>query len=222
MNSQKNHAVIVDYGLGNLFSVSQAVRSVGGQCITSDDPGVIRNAAYLILPGVGAFKDGMDNLRQRGLIEPLCEFVHSGRPLLGICLGMQLLMSESEEFGIHRGLDLIAGRVVRFADPPCAGLSYKIPHVGWNGLKLPSSTRRWTGTILEGLSEDPCMYFVHSYFVIPKDPADVLALTDYAGLSYCSVLQKNNVCGCQFHPEKSGKDGLRIFRSFLSRTPSLV
>ncbi|MDP2167694.1 MAG: imidazole glycerol phosphate synthase subunit HisH [Thermodesulfovibrionales bacterium] len=206
---------IVDYGLGNLFSVERAVRYAGADAVISSEPGVISSSDYLIVPGVGAFGQGISNLKGRGLVEPIKSVASSGRPVLGICLGMQLLMTVGEEMGTHKGLDLISGKVVRFPAPADKGPHYKIPHIGWNGIYMPGHRKNWDSTILEGLKEGDSMYFVHSYVVAPDDPSHILAETAYGGLTFCSAINENNICGCQFHPEKSGALGLDIYRNFL-------
>ncbi|MBI3251922.1 MAG: imidazole glycerol phosphate synthase subunit HisH [Candidatus Omnitrophica bacterium] len=207
--------MIVDYGLGNLFSLERAVQHLGFSCGISQDPGEIKNATRLLLPGVGAFGDGMRGLNEKGLVPVLGEWVRSGRPLLGICLGMQLLFSESEEFGRHRGLGWVPGRVVRFQNAEGGGFpAYKVPHVGWSGLE-PAPLKDWSEGLLKGIPSGESAYFVHSYYACPEDPADVLAVTHYAQVDYCSAIQRGNVYGTQFHPEKSGSAGLRILKNFL-------
>ncbi len=206
--------VVVDYGLGNLHSVARGLRAAGADVRVTSDPAEIASAERLVLPGVGAFGDGMTNLTRRGLVGPVQEFVATGRPLLGICLGMQLLMSESEEFGLHRGLDLVPGRVVAFPAPRPGVSGYKVPHVGWNVL-LPSAGRSWEGTLLSRVSAGEHAYFVHSFVVVPADPSYELACTLYAGQMVCASIQKDNIQGCQFHPEKSGEVGWRILRQFV-------
>ncbi len=219
--------VIVDYGLGNLFSVERAMRYIGANVKISDKPEEIQEAERLVLPGVGAFGDGIKGLQEKGLIEPIKEFVKSGKPLLGICLGMQLLTTEGEEFGIHKGLDIVEGRVMRLKPPKPDGSSYKIPHVGWNRLLFPQNRENygqvsdhleqsfWQGTILENHHEGVFVYFVHSYVVVPEDPSDILAETVYGNNIFCSVLHKENIFACQFHPERSGEVGLEIYRQFV-------
>lgn len=204
---------VVDYGLGNLFSVERALRYVGAEVKVTADPSAIALAGRILLPGVGAFGEGMDNLKARGLDRALGQAVASGAPVLGICLGMQLLMSAGEEMGVHQGLGLIKGKVVRFPDPLPDGPQYKIPHIGWNGI-YPAKAG-WKGTILDGLKAGDSMYFVHSYVVAPEDPSCVLAETTYGSLAFCSAIKKDNLSGCQFHPEKSGSIGLEIYRNFL-------
>ena len=218
----KPTVVIVDYGLGNLFSIARAIKNVGGNAEISSDPEKIIAANRLILPGVGAFGDGIKGLRERNLIEPIKVYAASGKPLLGICLGMQLLMSESEEFGLHKGLNLIEGKVIRFQEPNKK--TFKIPHVGWNKLipytnrkpiKASDKTKSWRGTVLENINEGTYVYFVHSYFVIPDNPLHITAVTEYGNDLSCSVVSKKNIFGCQFHPELSGEVGLDIYRQFL-------
>ncbi len=172
-------------------------------------------ADKLILPGVGAFGDGIANLRKLGLDKVLDAYVREGKELLGICLGMQLFMDSSEEFGYHEGLHLIQGKVVRF--PESAQLSYTIPHIGWSALELPQkrSTMSWKGTVLESVSPGAFVYFVHSYVIVPKLAECVVAETSYGPRPFCSVVRYENIQGCQFHPEKSGKIGLGIYRTFV-------
>jgi imidazole glycerol-phosphate synthase subunit HisH len=211
----KKNLVIIDYGLGNLRSVSNALKFLGAEAVISDDPALLNDAAGVILPGVGAFEDGMFGLRQKNLIRPLLDFAHSGRPFLGICLGMQLLMTKSFEFGEHDGLDLVHGEVVPFKNKLTDGqYNYKIPHMGWNSLHQAGLA--WPGTILEGLKDGAEVYFVHSFFAVTKNPQHVLATTSYAGETFCSVSTNGkNVFGCQFHPEKSSNVGLKILENFI-------
>lgn len=212
----RHEAVIVDYGLGNLYSVKRALERVGTDVVISSERRVIEEADRLVLPGVGAFGDGMRHLRELDLVSPLNAYVASGRPVLGVCLGMQLLMSESEEFGIHKGLDVIAGRVVRLQSP--AGSDrHKVPHIGWNSLHHPpgAPANPWEGTVLRKLDDGVFMYFLHSYVVVPEDPALCIALTRYGHDRFCSAIRQGNVSGVQFHPERSGEEGLAIYRSFI-------
>lgn len=213
MNRNKD-ILIIDYGLGNLFSLQRAIRHIGFDCEISGEAERLSRASHLFLPGVGAFGDGMSGLGVRGLVPVLKDLVAAGKPLLGICLGMQLLLSESEEFGLHRGLDLIRGRVIRFKDPEGEFPEHKVPHVGWSALK-PQKTPGWDHGLLKGTSPGESAYFVHSYYAVPEEPAAVWALTAYAGVDFCSVIQKKNVYGTQFHPEKSGPAGLRMLKNFL-------
>jgi len=166
------------------------------------------------LPGVGAFEDGMTGLRQKGFLGPLNAYVGKGRPLLGICLGMQLLMDKSYEFGEHEGLHLIKGEVVPAKKTGTTGVPLKIPHVGWNGLL--KSKQEWDGTILEDLPPGTEMYFIHSFVAAPQDGTCILTETEYGGHRFCSVVASDNVYGCQFHPEKSATCGLKVLKNFVS------
>ncbi|MDD3801634.1 MAG: imidazole glycerol phosphate synthase subunit HisH [Desulfuromonas thiophila] len=200
---------IVDYGMGNLRSVQKAFEHLGFSASVSADPRAIERAERLVLPGVGAFRDCMAQLRQGGFIDPIRQHVASGRPFLGICLGMQVLLSRSSEFGCHEGLGLIAGEVVRFpADMRQDGAALKVPHMGWNRLRLQRDC-----PLLKGVADGSYVYFVHSYYVAPHDPAAVLTTTDY-GVEFCSALWRDNLMATQFHPEKSQAVGLRILQNF--------
>jgi len=197
--------IIIDYGMGNLRSVEKAVEAVGGRTIITRDPDAVRKAERLILPGVGAFGDAMQNLRRCGLDIAICEAVHAGKPLLGLCLGLQLLFTHSEEFGSHNGLNLIPGKVLKFDE---AGL--RVPHVGWNQIEgtLPNP-------LLTGIPEGSYFYFVHSFYVEPDRSEDVLRWTNYGSL-FCSIACREKVWGAQFHPEKSQDAGKRLLRNFIS------
>lgn len=207
----KKSTTIIDYGLGNLFSIHRALTHLGIEAVISGDPEVVANAEHLILPGVGAFGDGMSGLRERGLIEPIRRRAAEGIPILGICLGMQLLMSESEEFGRHEGLHLIPGRVVRFPEPKGSD-RYKVPNIGWRSIHRGAAV--WEGTLLDGVPDGESAYFVHSYRVIPDRDENCLARTRYAGIEYCSVVRSGVIYGAQYHPEKSGPAGLRMLENF--------
>ena len=203
-------AAIVDYRLGNLFSIQQACAHAGLQAAVTSSAEEIRAADAVILPGVGAFGDAMETLRGLGSVEVLREIARGGKPLMGICLGMQLLMSESAEFGRHEGLGIIPGDVVRLAP----GLpELKVPHVGWNRI-IRAGSEVWDGTLLEETPDGTAMYFVHSYYVRPVDPGIVLSRTRYGQLEFCSSLRRERVFACQFHPERSGPDGLRVYQAF--------
>jgi glutamine amidotransferase len=200
---------ILDYGMGNLRSVQKALERVGATAVVTDDPAALDAAWGMILPGVGAFGDAMVNLRTRRLIDPLLRQTAQDKPLLGICLGMQLLFDESEEMGHHRGLCLLPGQVLRF---PAGDL--KVPHVGWNQLRMANSESRVASRgLLEGIADGAYAYFVHSYYVAPREPAGVLATTEY-GLEFASVVGRGAILGAQFHPEKSQEVGLRLLANF--------
>ncbi|MCK5915010.1 MAG: imidazole glycerol phosphate synthase subunit HisH [Deltaproteobacteria bacterium] len=203
---------IVDYGMGNLRSVQKAIEQVGYQADVTRSPQHIADADAVILPGVGAFKDCMDNLDNLDLITPVLKAIASGKPFLGICLGLQLLFSESLEFGHHPGLDVIKGVVKPFspmmADPECPDGLLKIPHMGWNSIQKQKST-----AALNGIDDGTYFYFVHSYYVEPEDEAVVATRTDYGG-EFVSAIAFDNVFATQFHPEKSQLQGLNILRNF--------
>lgn len=201
--------VIIDYEMGNLFSVKLACEKVGLDAVISNKESEILKASALILPGVGAFGDAMENLKKLNLVRVIKEFIDSGRPFLGICLGMQLLMSKSEEFGAHEGLDIIKGKVIKFSKT-----KDRVPQVGWNKILKPKNKEiKWGSTLLKGISEESYMYFVHSFYCVPDSKEIFLSETNYAGLNYCSALQNNNIFACQFHPEKSGETGLMVYKN---------
>lgn len=202
--------VVVDYGVGNIHSAIKGLKRFTGDVVLSEDPVEIRSASALVLPGQGAFEAGMDGLRVRGLLDSVKQAAHSGKPVLGICLGAQLMLERGFEFGECEGLGLMPGTVLRF--PPLQG--EKTPHMGWNAIEEPAPGK-WQGTALEGLRTGAEMYFIHSYIMQPTEGSHVLATTVYGGLRFPSVIGKGNIIGCQFHPEKSGEEGLRIIRSFI-------
>ncbi len=195
---------IIDYGMGNLRSVQKALETVGAAAEISSDPDQIRRAEKVILPGVGAFADAIAELRRTGLDAAFVEAVTSGKPCLGVCLGLQLLFDVSEEDGTHVGLGLLPGRVVRFT--PAPGLP--IPHMGWNTLRV-----RREAPLLKGLGSEPSVYFVHSYHAVPADPADIAAEADYP-YPFAALVWRDNLMACQFHPEKSQKVGLAMYANF--------
>lgn len=199
------HIVMIDYGAGNIRSAFKAFEHLGADIELTSDPEVIRTAAKLVLPGVGAFGSCMDEIRRRGLEEPTKAAVAEGVPLLGICIGMQFLFETSNELGEHKGLGLIPGHVRRFElDPP-----YKVPHMGWNQLHHDG-----THPLLKGVKTGAYCYFVHSYYCAPLVPDSVVATTDY-GESFCSIVSYGSVHGLQFHPEKSHEIGLQILQNFI-------
>ncbi len=203
---------IIDYGSGNVHSVRRAFEHCGAEPVLTADADAIERADRLVLPGVGAFADGMRGLRERGLIDPIRRFVESGRPLLGICLGMQMLATTSEEFGMHEGLDLIRGRVVQIPSSDLDGKAHKIPHIGWAEL-MPASA--WAGSVFDDTPERTSVYLVHSFRFEPEDPRHRLADCFYGGHRIAAAVRADNVTACQFHPEKSGEAGLRMIASFL-------
>lgn len=207
---------VIDYGVGNLLSVSRALEHVGAKVRVTSDPVQILGASRVVLPGVGAFADGMVELRRNGLDDVVREVAGRGQPLLGICLGMQMLLEESEEFGISTGLGLISGRVIPVPASDLAGQPQKIPHIGWNALTLPSGRNNWHGTPLQMVVPGDSVYFVHSFMASPSDSACRVAECMYGGVMIAAAIGSANVFGCQFHPEKSGQVGLNILESFLS------
>jgi glutamine amidotransferase len=195
---------IVDYQMGNLRSVQKAIERVGGQAQISSDPHEIAQAEKLVLPGVGAFGDAMTEIRRRDLASPIRDFVASGRPFLGICLGLQLLFERGFEHGEHEGLGILAGDVVRFELPP----SFKVPHMGWNTV-----SKQQDAPILAHTADGSHFYFVHSYYVRPAD-ASIVALSCNYGIDFCAMVWKDNLYATQFHPEKSQANGLNLLRGF--------
>lgn len=201
---------ILDYGIGNVRSVGNALTYLGIDSVLTNDPTTIMNADAAILPGVGAFKHGMENLRNCGLIPVINDFVATGKTFIGICLGMQMLMEQSEEFGLSSGLGLIKGNVIKL--PLLNDTSYRLPHIGWNRIAEPES-EKWSSTLLKGLKQDNSFYFVHSYVAVPSSENNILANCHYGGIDFCAALKKDNIYGFQFHPEKSGQLGLRILNN---------
>lgn len=206
---------VVDYGVGNLLSVAQAFERLGASVEFVSTPEEIARAERLVLPGVGAFRDGMAGLHERGLVEPLRDYARTGRPFLGICLGMQLMLAVSEEFGETEGLALIEGRVVPVPNTRADGTPHKVPHIGWNELATPHADAAWADSILGDLPDRRDVYFVHSFMAMPTDGSHVLAVCDYHGQQVTAAVRKGHLMGCQFHPEKSGPTGLRILQRFL-------
>ncbi len=197
---------IVDYEAGNVRSVRQGLETVGHHAVVTRDPRVIDRATHVVLPGVGAFGECVNNLERFGLVDPLRRTIAQGKPFLGICLGLQVLFSESEEFGRHRGLNIFRGKVKRF--PAGLAPSLKIPHMGWNTIQVKRPM-----PLFEGIKSDDHVYFVHSYYVEPEEPEAICTETPY-GFSFVSSVTKGKVFACQFHPEKSQKVGLRLLKNF--------
>jgi glutamine amidotransferase len=193
---------IVDYGMGNLRSVEKGFKKVGVDAVVTSDPGIVDNATAIVLPGVGAFRDCIRNLTDLSLTESIVRSIEKGKPYLGICLGLQVLFSESEEFGTCRGLDIFRGRVLRFR------IKEKVPHMGWNTIRIAKKP-----PILSEIPDNSYFYFVHSFYVAPDDAGVTAATTDY-GVTFTSMIWKDNVFATQFHPEKSQELGLRILKGF--------
>ncbi len=197
--------VIIDYGMGNLRSVQKGFEKVGFEATLTRNKKEIGRASAIVLPGVGAFRDCMENLEKYGLVEPLLQSIEKGKPYLGICLGLQILFSESEEFGSHKGLNLIRGNVVKFKPDP----EHKVPHMGWNTIEKEKEV-----PLLQGVGSGDFFYFVHSYYVVPEEAKWTSTFTTY-GKSFVSSIWKENLFATQFHPEKSQEKGLRILENFV-------
>lgn len=198
---------IIDYGMGNLRSVQKGFEKVGHQATITSDPEQVLAADKVVLPGVGAFEDAIAELRQRKLDGPILKAIDSGKPFLGICLGLQLLFESSYENGQHKGLGVLPGEVVRFELPE----EYSIPHMGWNQLQI-----RRPAPILEGIPDGTHFYFVHSYYVVPRDPKVIAVEAEY-GKPFCAMVWRDNLFATQFHPEKSQAWGLRMLKNFAER-----
>jgi glutamine amidotransferase len=202
---------IVDYGMGNLRSVHKAVERVGYDAQVTTDPQEVLNASKIILPGVGAFRDCMRNLEEFSLLGPVVKSIESGKPFLGICLGLQLLFEESNEFGLHKGMGILPGRVTRFPEDiqdPETNQPNPIPHMGWNTIEIKKET-----PLFAGIENNSFFYFVHSYYALPKDLKDIAATTPY-GIEFACAVQHDNIFAVQFHPEKSQAVGLQMLRNF--------
>ena len=210
----KKNVVIVDYGHGNLFSINQACIQVGYNPIITSNAQDIINADSLILPGVGAFKIAMTELINKNLVEPISEYVKKGNYLMGVCLGMQLLFETSEEFGTHKGLGLIKGTVEKFPELH-NGNKLRVPHIGWNNIQKNGEHYSWDSTPLKEISYENYFYFIHTYYVMPKVEENILSISQYQEMKFCSSVQSDNIFGFQFHPEKSAEQGLSIYKNFL-------
>ncbi len=212
------NVVIIDYGLGNLFSVKQAFIHLGVTPVITIEKDVIANASALVLPGVGAFGEAMDNLRKLDLIIPILDFIGSGKPFLGVCLGMQLLFEESEEFGNHKGLAVIPGSIKKFPKFNLKQEKMRVPQIGWNQIKKSTySKKNWENTPLSTIRDGEYMYFVHSFYAPITGSDFVLSETTYEDITYCSSVLKNNVFAAQFHPEKSAGEGLNIYKNWIEK-----
>ena len=200
---------IIDYGMGNLRSVQKGFEKVGAEAVVTADPAAVLEAERVVLPGVGAFRDCMRNLEQAGFVEPILKVIDDGRPFLGICVGMQLLLTDSVEFGLYQGLDVIPGHVLRFPDGMTeAGAKLKVPHMGWNQLEI-----KQPAPIFSGVADGSNVYFVHSYYTVPDDSSVVAATSSY-GIEFCAAIRKDNIVATQFHPEKSQTIGLQMLKNF--------
>ena len=197
--------VIIDYGMGNLRNVQKGFEKIGFEATLTRSKKEIGRASAIVLPGVGAFKDCMENLEKYGLVDPLLQSIEKGKPYLGICLGLQILFSKSEEFGSHKGLDLIRGNVVKFKPNP----EHKVPHMGWNTIEKKREV-----PMLQGVEDGDFFYFVHSYFVVPEEAQVISTFTTY-GNPFVSSISKENLFATQFHPEKSQQKGLRLLENFV-------
>jgi len=207
--------VIIDYGMGNLKSIQRGLEKVDATVKLSSDPEVISKAERLVLPGVGAFESGMRGLQKKGLVNALYDFVKTGNPLLGICLGMQMFLDKSEEHGNHPGLKLIPGTVKKIPENDQGEFKRKTPHIGWAALDS-SANSIWKNSCLEEIKTGEFFYFIHSYMAVPEEKVHTLAECNDEGLAVTAVVKKDNITGLQFHPEKSGEAGLRVLDSFIT------
>jgi len=202
---------VIDYDIGNVRSTLSAFENQGADVFLTRDREKILASDGLVLPGVGAFQHGMASLRKYNLVKDIKDYIETGKPFIGICLGMQMLFDNSEEFGLSSGLGLISGSVIKL--PTKEVKNEKLPHVSWNELNIVKS--KWDGTILDGINEGSDMYFVHSFIADPEDRSNILSMTEYSGYKFCSSVHKNNIYVCQYHTEKSGKVGLNVIKNFI-------
>jgi imidazole glycerol-phosphate synthase subunit HisH len=211
-----SEVVVIDYGMGNLLSVSRGFEHCGANVTVTSDPDIILSAPKVVLPGVGAFKDGMAELRRQRLDEVLREVVAQNNFILGICLGMQMLLSKSEEFGMTEGLGIIPGLVLPIPLTTTRGYSHKVPHIGWSNLVFPEGLKSWNGGLLQDVNLGDSVYFLHSFMAVPNDPDHRIANCVYGNTKVAAIIGRDKIYGCQFHPEKSGEVGLKVLRRFLS------
>lgn len=214
--TSSQEVVIIDYGVGNLLSVKRGLECVGAKVTLTSNPEVILRSKKVVLPGVGAFPKAMKALIDQDLVSTIQEFVKLGNSLLAICLGMQLLLDESEEFVLTSGLGLIPGRVIQIPSATTEGGLQKIPHIGWNELQASDTRKGWSETLLHDIQSGESVYFVHSYMAQPINPLHRVADVNYGGYQIPAVISKDRITGCQFHPEKSGEVGLKILKRFVS------
>lgn len=205
---------IIDYGMGNLLSMQRALEKNGAQVSVATTPEEILLADRLVLPGVGAFPDGMAELNTRGMISAIHEYVKTGKILLGVCLGMQMLFDESEEIQATTGLGLIKGRVIKLPEMQANGQLNKVPHVAWS--QIYPTENSWENTFLRTTQPGTFMYFVHSFYAVPDNENSILAQSPFGDIQFCAAARSENVWGTQFHPEKSGEEGLKLLRKFIN------
>jgi glutamine amidotransferase len=208
----RKNVVILDYGIGNVKSITNAFVEIGAEPVLSSDKSIIMKADALILPGVGAFQKGMENLEAANLVEIIHDFVATSKPFLGICLGMQMLLDESDEFGTRKGLGLVPGKVRKLEVK--VESKEKLPHVSWNEINLPAEGR-WNDSLLRETEVNTDVYFVHSFVAVPDNEENILATANYGNSAFCAAVKKDNITGVQFHPEKSGGLGLKMLTQFL-------
>jgi glutamine amidotransferase len=211
-----SEVLLVDYGMANLLNVARALAHCGAGVKITEDPAELAGASRVVVPGVGAFQDSMDEVTTRGFGDAIRRYVETERPFLGICVGMQILFDFSEEFGEHQGLGILPGRVRAVPDETSSGEKQRVPHIGWSHLHAPASGRGWNGTLLEPFEgERPALYFVHSFAPYPDEDRDRLADCLYGGQRICAAVQRGNIMATQFHPERSGEAGLTLLKHFL-------
>lgn len=216
--SQKLNLVIIDYHLSNIFSVKHACERLGYNPVVSSDKKDLDKADAVILPGVGAFGEAMNNLHKLDLVEPIKDYISQGKPFLGVCLGMQLLFETSEEFGSFKGLELIKGSIRKFE----LKQPLKIPQICWKAIHTPPGKQDWSSSPFDGIDSGEFMYFVHSYYAIPEDDENILSVSNYDSMQYCSAVASKNIVATQFHPEKSGELGLKIYSNWLVNVESSI
>jgi glutamine amidotransferase len=215
--SEPLRAAIIDFGGGNLYNVRRACVQASIDATITDSPEAALEADAVILPGIGAMGEAMKSLHEKGLDEAVREIARRGTPIFGVCLGMQILMSEGTEFNTHAGLGLIEGKVIRFPHKDTGGAQLRVPHIGWNAIEPSAgSSVSWSDTPLAGTAPGEHFYFVHSFHVMPEDNSVILARTNYGGIEFPSAIASANIFACQFHPERSGPAGLEIYRQFAS------
>lgn len=211
------HVTLLDYGMCNMLNVARAFEHVGADLTVTDDPRDAANADRLVVPGVGAFADSMVEVMRRGHGDAIRDFAATGRPLLGICVGMQIMFEGSEEFGDSAGLGIIQGRVVAVPNRTVDGHQQRVPHIGWSRLLTPKTGRDWSGTVMAPFADSaPSFYFVHSFAPDPANPDDRLADCEYGGHRICAAIKRDNITATQFHPERSGPAGLALLESYIS------